>query len=111
MIQATTKVKTIGRDLEELGKVKNLVPKAKTCLIWFANFYKLDNNNDHTYESARKSMSNTKKMLNDVVAFDYDAVSGPQVKRIKGLELYSAAEMKKISNALAIMTELLLCAQ
>ena len=77
MIQATEKVKTIGRDLEELLKVKNLVPKAKTCMIWFANFYKLDNNNEHTIESVRKAMKNTQKMLNDVVAFDYDAVSGP----------------------------------
>ena len=56
-------------------------------------------------------MSNTKKMLADVAAFDYDAVSGPQVKRIKSLELYSAAEMRNVSEALAKMTNLMLCAQ
>ena len=86
-------------DLTELKSVKNPNPKVKTCFIWFANFYKLDGNSEHTYDTCRQVMTNPKKLIAHLIAFDYDAVSGPNVKRIKGLELYSPEEMMKTSAA------------
>ena len=91
--------------------MKNPNPEVKTCLIWFANFYKLANSNEHTYETVRKIMNNPKKLLTDVIAFDYDAVSGPSVKRIKSYELYSPQEMMKTSVVVSVFAKLLICAQ
>ena len=50
---------------------------------------------DHDFASVIKAMSNVKKFLNDLKHFDYDSVSGPQLKRLRSLELYSVEEMKK----------------
>ena len=66
---------------------------------------------DHDFASVIKAMSNGKKFLNDMKHFDFDSVSGPQLKRLRSLELYSVEDMKKNSAAAAHFANVLLCAR
>ena len=51
------------------------------------------------------------KVVQHLSGFDFDSVSGPAVKKIKNMELYTNAEMKSISVAAGQINDLMLKAQ
>ena len=78
-----------------------------TLMIWFCNFF-MKQDKDHTWATVKKCIGNLEKFMDAVKRFDYDAVSGPTVKRIKNLELHSVEEYRAKSEACGCFAEILI---
>ena len=79
-----------------------------TCAVWFANFFWFGDHGDHTWGTVKKAMANPHEFLKTVKNLDIDSVSGPRVKRIKNLTLFTTEQLKNNSAACQQMGIILL---
>ena len=98
-------------DITELKSIANPPQKVKTTCIWFFNFLRIDDNKEHTWMSIKKGMANPRHLLDTIAHFDVDSASGPQVQRVKNIELISVEELRKNSAAVAAIGNIMLRAQ
>ena len=71
--------------ITELKAMKNPPKMIGTVMTQFANFYKLDNSNEHTWATVLKQLSKPQAFIKALQSMDFDSVSGPSVKRIKNM--------------------------
>ena len=98
-------------DITELKSIASPPQKVKTTCIWFCNFLRIDNNKEHTWQSVKKGMANPNHFLDCIAHFDIDSASGPQVQRVKNIELFSVDELKKNSAAVAAIGNIMVKAK
>ena len=98
-------------DITELKSIMSPPQKVKTTCIWFCNFLRIDDSKEHTWMTVKKGMANPRKFVETIKCFDVDSASGPQVQKVKNMELISVDDLKKNSAAVAAIGNIMVKAQ
>lgn len=79
----------------------------KTALVNFCNFFKLAESQSHNWTTVIICLKKFDSVMQLLNSFNYDFMTGPQVKFLKNTPILSYEELKKSSVAAACINEVL----